>query len=229
MIPALVIRPEPGAAASVASLRESGIPAEGFPLFAVAPLAWDAPDPAGFDVLLVGSANVFRHGGAQLTALRTLPVHAVGAVTAEASRAAGFTVAATGRGGLQAVLAAIPPGTRVLRLAGEERVALAPPAGVELIERVVYASQPQPIPPALAAALAGPAVVLLHSAAAAQHFAAEVDRLGLSRAAIALATIGPRVSAAAGSGWRAVRTAPQPDESALLAAAHELCHTLAHD
>jgi uroporphyrinogen-III synthase len=227
MIPALVIRPEPGAAASVAALRQSCIPAQGFPLFAVVPVAWEAPDPTQFDVLLAGSANAFRHGGADLSRFRDLPVHAVGAVTAEAARAAGFTVAATGHGGLQEVLAEIPAEARVLRLAGEERVMLTPPAGVELAERVVYASQPLAMPPALAKALERAAVVLLHSAAAARHFAGEVDRLTLPRARIAIATIGPRVTAAAGPGWRALATAAQPAEPALLAAARELCHTLA--
>lgn len=223
MIPLVVIRPEPGCAASVAAARELGLVAHGFPLFAVVPLAWEAPAPEHFDALLVGSANAFRHGGAALARFRGLPVHAVGAVTAAAAQDAGFAVAARGRGGLQAVLDAVPAGTRLLRLAGAERVDLVPPAGVKLAERVVYASQPRAMPPALAALLAGPAAILLHSAEAARHFAAECDRLCLSRAAIALATIGPRVTAAAGAGWRAIATAATPDEAALLAQARDLC------
>ena len=231
MIPLIVIRPEPGCTASVRAARDLGLMAQGFPLFVVAPLPWDAPPPAQFDALLVGSANAFRHGGDALARYRDLPVHAVGSATAAAARDAGFTVSATGSGGLQAVLAAIPAGTRLLRLAGAERVELTPPAGVTLTECIAYASQPRPMLPALAALLAWPVVVLLHSAEAARQFVAECDRLALNRGPIALATIGPRVSAAAGTGWRAIATAPEPSEAALLAKACELCQdpTRNHD
>lgn len=225
MIPLIVIRPEPGCSASVGAAQELGLAAQGWPLFDVTPLPWDAPAPEKFDALLVGSANAFRHGGGALAQYRDLPVHAVGAATAAAGPGAGFAVAATGSGGLQAVLAAIPAGTRVLRLAGAERVELRPPAGVTMTERVVYASVPRPMPP-LAALLARPAAVLLHSAEAARHFAAECDRLGIGRAALALATIGPRVIAAVGLGWRAIAAAAEPTEAALLAEARELCQDL---
>ncbi len=225
MIPLVVIRPEPGCAASVSAARELGLEAHGIPLFAIRPLAWPAPPVDEFDALLVGSANAFRHGGPDLERYRAVPVHAVGAATAEAARAAGFAVAATGGGGLQGVLDAIAPGTRLLRLAGAERIALSPPAGVTMVEQEVYASAPQPAPPGLIALLAAPAVILLHSAQAARHLASECDRLGLARDHLSLATIGPRVSAAAGPGWRALATAANPSESALLAKARDLCQT----
>lgn len=225
MIPLVVIRPEPGCAASVSAARDLGLEAHGFPLFAIRPLPWQAPPADEFDALLVGSANAFRHGGPDLERYRSLPVHAVGAATANAARAAGFSVATTGSGGLQTVLDAIASHTRLLRLAGAERIALSPPASVMMIERAVYASEPQPAPPALAALLAAPAVILLHSAEAARHLATECDRLGLAREHLGLATIGPRVSAAAGAGWRALATAANPSESALLAKARDLCQT----
>lgn len=229
MLPLIVIRPEPGNAATVAAATGQGLSAIGTPLFVVRPRAWEAPPADQFDAMLVGSANVFRLGGPALAAYRALPVHAVGATTARAAAAKGFVVAATGTGGLQAVLARVPAGTRVLRLAGEERVALTPPAGVTVEERVVYASEPVPLPPELAAVLREPAVVMLHSADAARHLAAECDRLGLDRGRIALATIGPRVSAAAGDGWQAVAAAASPAEAPLLAKARDLCHTAAWD
>jgi uroporphyrinogen-III synthase len=69
----------------------------------------------------------------------------------------------------------------------------------------------------------GEALVLLHSAATARHFAAECDRLGLKRGAIALAVLSPRLAAAAGAGWAAVHVASRPDEAALLALARNLC------
>lgn len=225
MIPLCVIRPEPGCAASVAAARAQGLEAFGFPLFAVAPQAWEAPPADRFDGLLAGSANVFRHGGPALAAYRHIPVHAVGSTTADAARAAGFPVATVGQGGLQRVLDGIPSGTRLLRLAGAERIALIPPPGVQLSERTVYASRPCPLPAALAALLARPAVIALHSAEAARHFAAECDRLAVPRGVLRLACIGPRVAEAAGSGWAAVGIAPDPSETGLLAKATELCQT----
>lgn len=225
MIPLVVIRPEPGCAASVSAARELGLEAHSFPLFAIRPLAWEAPRAAEFDALLVGSANAFRHSGPGLERYRHLPVHAVGAATAEAARTAGFAVAATGSGGLQRVLDAVVPGTRLLRLAGAERIALSPPAGVTMTEREVYTSQPLPAPPALVALLAAPAVIMLHSAQAARHLATECGRFGLARDRLRLATIGPRVSAAAGAGWAALAAAANPSESALLAKARDLCQT----
>lgn len=226
MSPLVVIRPEPGCSATVDAALELGLPAQGFPLFAVGPLEWQAPD-AAFDLLLAGSANVFRHGGTGLASLRHLPVWAVGEATASAAREAGFTVERIGQGGLQIVLDQVPANARVLRLAGAERVELAAPKGVTMAERSVYASRPRPMPQEVARLLGEGAVVLVHSAEAMRHFAAECARLGIDRASLALATIGPRVTAAAGSGWRAIATAASPDDRALLATARDLCQDAA--
>ncbi|MCW1404127.1 uroporphyrinogen-III synthase [Novosphingobium sp. MW5] len=219
----LILRPEPGCAATLAAARGMGLAARSAPLFAIEPREWNVPT-APFDALLVGSANAFRHGGAQLETLCHLPVHVVGEATAEAARAAGFTVAGIGSGGLQGVLDGIAPGTHLLRLSGEERIELNPPTGVSIDEVVVYASVPRPLDPA---ALNGNPLVLLHSAEAARHFAAECDRLAIDRAALSLATIGPRVTKAAGSGWRALETAAQPSDAALLALAARMCQSSA--
>jgi len=178
-MPLAVIRPEPGCAASVAAARVLGLEAHGFPLFEVVARDWDAADPIEFDGLLVGSANAFRLGGAGLAALRSLPVHAVGKTTADAAREAGFAVATVGDGGLQAVLDGLRGPAHLLRLAGEERIALVPPAGIAITERVVYASEARAMPLSLAALLGEGAVVLLHSGEAARHFAAECERLVL--------------------------------------------------
>lgn len=224
MIPLVVIRPQPGCDATVAAARALGLDAQGFPLFAVHGTAWKPPAPGSFDAILIGSANALRHGGAALTALRGLPAYAVGKATAEAARLAGLDVIVTGEGGLQAVLNTVPPEhARLLRLAGRERVDLAPPAGVSLIERVVYASEPQPLPAGLARLLAGRAVVLLHSGEAARHFAGLCEAHAIDRSPIALATIGPRVTEAAQTGWAALETAAAPDDHALLALAQRMC------
>ncbi|MFM5906254.1 MAG: uroporphyrinogen-III synthase [Novosphingobium sp.] len=223
MIPLIVLRPEPGNAATLAAGRAEGLDAHGFPLFTIEPRAWTCPAAGDFDAVLAGSANAFRHGGGQLAALRRLPVHAVGESTAEAARAAGFALAGMGSGGLQGLLDGMAGPLRLLRLAGEERIAITPPPGVTIAERVVYASTAQPLAALALPLLRAGAVVLLHSAEAARHFAAQCDAAGLDRARIDLALIGPRLIAAAGTGWGHVATAAVPSDAALLALARRMC------
>jgi uroporphyrinogen-III synthase len=223
MIPLIVIRPQPGAGRTLADACARGLDARAFPLFTVTPRAWEAPDPAEIDALLVGSANAVRYAGRGLVPFRSKPVHAVGEMTAAACRKAGLELVAVGRGGLQSVLDQVAPDTRLLRLAGEQRVKLEPPAGVGMIERIVYVVNSVPLPPDLVRLLGEPCVVALHSAAAARHFGAECDRLTIPREPIALVTIGPRVSRVAGDGWAALATAATPDDEALLACAAQLC------
>jgi len=224
MIPIIVIRPQPGCDATVAAAWAQALDARGFPLFIVKPVAWEPPPAESVDALLIGSANALRHGGPGLAAYNGKPAYAVGAATAEAGRIAGLDIVATSNGSLQAVLDDLRTGhRRLLRLAGRERVELSPPPGVTIVERTVYASKPQPLPGALRNLLAKPAVVLLHSAEAARHFAYLCERGGVTRAHLSLAAIGPRVAEAAGQGWRAVAAAASPDDAALLALAREMC------
>lgn len=219
----LALRPEPGLAATLDKARAMGLAITGQPLSAIRPLGWECPDPARFDGLLIGSANAILHAGENLARLTAKPIYAVGEATAAAARAAGFTVAMTGSGGLQGVLDAIAAPCHLLRIAGEEHVPLTPPAGVTFAEVIAYRSEALPLDPAAPLLAGGEAMVLLHSAATAAHFAAECDRLGLPRARITLAALGPRIAAAAGDGWAAVHTAARPDESTLLQLAFDLC------
>ena len=220
MKPLVVIRPQPGCDATVAAARALGMEAHGFPLFAVVPVAWEAPARDALDALLLGSANALRHGGEGLARYGGMPAYVVGRTTAQAAQAAGLDVVETGTGGLQSALDRVRPGhRRLLRLSGRERVTLAAPEGVAIAERTVYASQPLPMPPALVALLSGPALVLLHSGEAARHFA----DLCKDRAHVALAAIGPRVAQAAGEGWAALGIAATPDDTALLALARRMC------
>lgn len=224
MAPLLVIRPEPGCSATVNAARALGLEAEGYPLFDVDARSWQVPKADSYDALLVGSANVFRHGGPGLAALRAVPVLAVGDTTAEAAREAGFSVERAGRGGLQSLLDQLGPGPRrLLRLAGEERIVLTAPPGVSIEERVIYASRPVPAPPDLFTRLRAPAVVALHSAEAARHLAAQCAALGLRRAPLRLAVMGPRIAAAAGEGWGEIAIAAEPGDQALLALARQMC------
>ncbi len=224
MIPVIVIRPQPGCDATVEAARGLGMDARGFPLFEVRPVDWEAPARHEFDALLLGSANAVRQAGPALESYHGKPAYAVGQTTADAARAAGLTVAAVGKGGLQRVLDRTrPEHPRLLRLAGRERVPLQPPLGVTVSERVVYASEPLPMPPELAALLREPALILLHSGEAASHFAALCDQAGIARAPLLLAALGPRVAACAGEGWGALRVAYPPNDPALLAIARQMC------
>ena len=219
----MAIRPEPGLARTLAAGLETGLAIEGAPMFAVRPLEWVPPPPEDFDALLIGSGNAIRHAGPALDRFRHLPVFAVGEETARTARAAGFMVARTGEGSLQAMLDDTAEPIRCLRLAGRAHVPLAAPTSSSILTRIVYESAPLPMPPDLAHRLRQGALVLLHSAEAARHFAAECDRLALSRAAIALATLAPRIAQAAGGRWRAIASATSPQERELLALAARMC------
>lgn len=218
------IRSEPGCTATVAAGREAGLAITGCPLFEVEPVAWDPPAPERFDGLLLGSGNAFRQAGPGLDAFRGKRVFAVGAATAKAAETAGFGVAAVGRSGLQSLVSSLPPPLKLLRLAGEEHVPLRRPLGVLIDTRVVYRTVAMPIPEGLATALREDGIVLLHSAAAARHFATECDRVGVPRSAVSLAALGRRIAAAAGEGWRALQCADEPRDARLLALARDMCH-----
>ena len=69
--------------------------------------------------------------------------------------------------------------------------------------------------------IAAPAVLLAHSTRGAARIS---ELVGGSRAHLRLAAISPKVAAAAGAGWAAIGVAERPDDAALLAEAHALCH-----
>ena len=212
--PLAVLRPEPGNARTAAAIEALGYRAIRLPLFAVAPVAWNVPDPATLDGLVVTSANALRHGGAGLARLAALPVHVVGEATAKAARDAGFAVASVGTRDAAALVAAIPPCARLLHLAGRERAAVPGLAAI-----TVYAADPLPIEPLTLDVLAE-SVALLHSTRAATRLAALLapDR----RARVRLAALSPAVLQGAGDGWSATAAAPVPTDAALLAAARQL-------
>ncbi len=225
MTPLVVIRPEPGCSATVEAAASTGLKAHGVPMFTFEPRDWTPPGTGEADALIIGSTAAIRYGGEGIAAVRHLPVHAVGEITAQVARAAGFSVASAGCGGLQRLLDTIAPGTRLLRLAGEDRVPLTLPTDVTMIERVVYDSKSLPMADALVRMMTFQTIVLLHSAAAARHFTAELDRNDIARTTIHLAALGPRIAEAAGLGWASVRSAERPNDAALLALAAQLCQT----
>lgn len=220
----IVLRPQPGATATAQALRAAGYDPLIHPLFAIEPVAWTPADASAYDALLVGSANVFRHAGPALADLGGLPVYAVGGKTARMARDLGFRVHGQGAGGLAALLPLLAEHghLHILRLAGEDHVDL-PDTRLAIDTRIVYRARALPLPDMLRDALAEPAVVLLHSARAAAHFANLVDTHGLDRSRIRLALFAPALVDAAGEGWDAVRVAASPDDSALLDVAGTLC------
>jgi len=219
----LVVRPEPGLGATLAAANEMGLNAVGYPLFQIRPVSWECPDPASVDALLIGSANAMRNGGQALAALTEKPVYAVGEVTAEAAREAGFEIASVGTGGLQNVIDTVPSRTTLLRLTGAEHVSLEPPEGVSVETRIVYEAVPLELPEPLRALQGLGLTVLLHSAAAARQFDSEAHRLALHRQRITLIAIGPRVASAAGKGWADIHVSNVPNDCAMLEMAQSRC------
>lgn len=223
-LPIIAIRPEPGCSATAAAARDFGLSVECHPLFELVPVPWELPEEP-LDGLLVGSANAVRMGGPLVDNLVDKPVYAVGESTAAAAWERGLRTAAIGSGGLQNVVDGLAgQRLRLLRIAGEDHVPLAPPDGVEIVTVIAYRAESRPASAELAAVLQGPALVLLHSAAAARHFAAEAVRLALARETIGVAALGPRIADAAGRGWRDLRVATEPSDPALLALARDMCH-----
>lgn len=188
------------------------------PLFEIVALDWVPPDPAGFDALILTSANAVRASGPALARYAGLPVYAVGPATARAAEAAGFAVAVIGTDDAEALIAAAAAHgvTCALHLGGRETGVVA--GGIIAASIAVYASEATEIAPESLRALAG-TTALLHSARAAEQLATLIDRDGIDRATIALAAISPSVAKAAGLGWRQVVIAPQPTDAALTAAA----------
>ena len=213
MTPLLVLRPEPGNYITVNRARDLGLAPVSCPLFAIEPVSWTAPDTSGVDYILFTSANALRHGGGQIARLTDRPALAVGPVTADAARAAGFDVTMTGDEGVDALLAGLPGARQLLHPGGAEHRAVETRHRVETV--VVYRSitLPAPVVPA------GKLVALVHSPRAGARFA----QLALDRARIAIAAISAPAAAECGAGWATVETAGQPSDGALLALAARLC------
>lgn len=213
--PLAVLRPEPGNAATAERIEALGLKVVRLPLFEVRVLAWDVPDPAVHDALIVTSANTLRFGGAGLTALQGLPVLAVGQATADAARAAGFEVMLTGDGDAARLLdlAATAGVSRALHLGGRERTR--PDIARIAASIAVYASEPLPLPDP--DAVYG-TVALLHSGRAARR----LGELVADRSRARIAAISRAAGDAAGPGWAATAIAATPDDAALIAAAATL-------
>lgn len=215
----LVLRPEPGATATVSAARALGLEAIAAPLFEVRALDWTPPATPP-EAVLMTSAQAARLGGAGLAMLRDRPLYAVGEATAAAARQAGFTHPIVGDAGVDAIVArAARDGVRsLLHLTAREHRTPAD-MGITIERRLVYAADAAPTLPEAARAALPHAVALLHSPRAAALFAGLVDPM-----AIRIAAISPATRDAAGEGWRAAVVAEHPTDASLLAAAAKLCN-----
>jgi uroporphyrinogen-III synthase len=219
MRPLLVLRPEPGAEATVERARQRGLEAIAIPLFVIEPVEWTVPDPSNFDALLLTSANAVRCAGEGLAGLRRLPVYAVGGATAQAARAAGLAIAGSGVAGIDLLLESIAPDLRLLHLCGEDRRA---PTDAKQVVTPLVVYRAAPIAADLSSAEGG--VALIHSPRAGKRFAALAEEAGLDRRSIGIAAISAAAAAAVGRGWTTVQAAPEPSDEALLALAERLCN-----
>jgi len=222
MTPLLVLRPEPGAAATVARAIAAGWHVIAAPLFTIAPEPWDAPAPAAHDALMLTSAQAVRHAGPALQHYRALPVYAVGEATGVAAMEAGFSDIRMGDADAALLVTMmVRDGIRhPLHLAGREhRILDAAPIPIE--RRIVYAADPvSELPAAARAAIGAHAIALIHSQRAGAVFADLLAKAGIDAGTVRVAAIS---GAAAAGPWGAVKIADSPSDAALLAAAARLC------
>jgi uroporphyrinogen-III synthase len=222
--PLIIVRPEPGNAASTANARARGLEVHSFPLFETAPVAWDPPDPARYVGVVMTSANAARLAGADLQRYTHLPLYAVGDVTGDAAREAGFLSIVSGDGDVERLLGKIATlGLhRLLHLSGADYHPFTP-HGVEIEREIVYASNAIAPAPELLAALKRGGVVMLHSARAAKQLAAIVENHDIDPSALSIAAISANAAETAGAGWNQVNIAARPRDGALLDCAVALC------
>lgn len=217
----VIFRPEPGASQTAERATEAGWDVLTLPLFTVAPLDWDAPDPAQFDAVLLTSANSVRFGGPNLARYRHLPLYAVGAQTAEAAREAGFETIVTGDAGAAAMAD---------RLRADGRRAIFHPAGeatrpfdengLSVTRAALYAAR-RADPPHLDV-IADGAALLVHSPRSALYLDELCSAQAIARERLQLVAISEAALAKAGTGWQMAVAAERPSDAAMLDAAAAL-------
>lgn len=219
-LPLVILRPEPGAAATANRAEGLGFRTVRTPLFTVAPRVWTPPE-GDCDALLLTSANAPRHGGEDFARYRTLPCLAVGEATAEAARQTGLSPHWVGRGDAGAALteAAAQGYRRLLWLCGEQHMPLVHPK-LEITVVPVYSTESLSFTQDAREALSHPAIIMVHSQRAGWALAEQVRE----RAHIGLIAISPAVAAMAGDGWAWVRWPDQPRDDDMLELAATLCH-----
>jgi uroporphyrinogen-III synthase len=220
----LVTRPEPDGARTAAALRERGHDVTVAALLRVETVAFELVEQA-YGAVAMTSANAARTiaGHPWRALLTALPVFTVGRHTAEAARAAGFGAVHSAEGDrddLVALIRARLGGSDkpLLYLAGEDRAGDLDACGVPVTTAVAYrAVKAERFPPEVTlAALDG---VLHFSRRSAEAYLACAERAGALRPALALVhfCLSQQVAQPlAAAGATDVRTAPRPNEAALI-------------
>jgi uroporphyrinogen-III synthase len=224
-VPVLILRPEPGASATALRAQAMGLDVIKCPLFEIAPRPWTPVDPHDFDAVLLTSANAIRHGGDALHRFKALPVLAVGDATAETARAFGFSDVTAGQAnGHALVQMAAEKGYRtLLHLCGHDHRSLSH-TDVSIKPVTVYEAHDAEPSAAMLHALKLSCIVLAHSPRAARR----LTEIVTDRSLIDVITISAAALEAAGTGWRSVQSAAQPDDRLMLALAHQLCFSNQH-
>lgn len=216
------MRPEPGADATLAKARAAGFEAQAYPLFLVAALPWTGPEPHLVDAVMFTSANGARLGGQQLTRYTHLPAFAVGDVTAQAARDAGFARLESGADGVQTLAAAILAQgyLRLLHISGRD-IRTFDPGDLKVVSACVYAAVERGNQDDLLAALEPDMILLVHSPRAGRRLdeLVPLER----RSDLHVVAISEAALATCGSGWASACAAAQPRDDAMLALAHKLC------
>ncbi len=213
----LILRPEPGNAATAAAVAAMGLEPIACPLFDIAPVDWTPPDTERFDAVVMTSANAARHGGAGLAKLAHLECLAVGEATAVAARRIGFAHVTAGKGDAAALasdllLSRTGEGRVVPRLLHLTGVDHRPLALVGTVAIAVYVAR------ALELALPPADIALVHSPRAGARLAALASDRSLRIVAISAAA-----AAACGPGWTRIVIADAPNEHAMLASLAQAC------
>lgn len=217
-----ILRPEPGASQTAGRAQAMGFHTVIHPLFAIKPVAWEPPDPAAYDGVMLTSANAVRHGGPALARYHQLPLFAVGQASAKAAREAGFLDAREGDGDVAALLQRIADaGFRsILHLSGRDVTDADHPA-VIVERRTVYESvADDDAARALAIRVNAGDCLLVHSPRAGRVIAEHIDPT--RRGTLNVAAISPAALAACGTGWAQGEASSDPNDKALLALAAQL-------
>lgn len=217
-----ILRPEPGASQTAGRAQAMGFHPVIHPLFAIKPVAWEPPDPAAYDGVMITSANAVRHGGPALAHYHKLPLFAVGQASAKAAHEAGFVDARAGDGDVAALLQRIADaGFRsILHLSGREVTDADHPA-VIVEQRTVYESvADDDAGRGLAIRVIAGDCLLVHSPRAGRVIAEHIDPT--RRGTLNVAAISPAALAACGTGWAQGDAPSDPNDKALLALAAQL-------
>jgi uroporphyrinogen-III synthase len=228
----LITRPEPDASRTAAKLQRLGHESVVDSLLTLELLPPKQLPGGTFAAIAATSANALRIAAVkvELTQLRALPLYAVGGRSAEAAREAGFRNVFSADGDAVAITELIartlPPGSRVLHLAGEERAqdlgVLLAPAKIAVEVFALYRMRAaESFGAAAAAAISSGELdaVMLFSPRSAATFVAIAERQGLAGAVrrlrhlcISHATAAPLIAIGA-----KVEVAAEPREDAMAA------------